>query len=631
MSSLKSMKNITFPTISYEQWKQAAEQSLRGRTVESLRRHTYEQIQLKPLYMKDELKEKNYLETFPSDADFRRGIHPLGYKTSPWKISQQLEATSIVELKQKLAHALKKGQTAIAFRELDELVTNEANFSEVLSEVIADFPFAVRLNRTQQPFLAMLAKLVEERNMDRQQIAGYVAMDPIAKLASQGGLEQTVAQTYDDWAQVIQVTAKELPKVKTIAIDSSVYHNSGANAVQEVAIALAVGVYHIEQLLKRGLQLEEILPRMTFHFSIGANYFMEVAKLRAARVLWAKIVEAYGASQELRKMHLSAETSVFTKTVYDPYVNMLRAANEAFAAVVGGVDYLHVGRFDETVKETSEFAERVARNTQLVLKEEALLDQVIDPAGGSWYVESITNELIEKAWELFLLIEEKGGVFSALQSGYLQTEIHEIKNQRMEDTLTRKQSIVGTNKYANLAEETVQERNITAKQMESTSFVETVEPLQLGRLAVPFEKLRERSEKLQAAVGLICLGDLKDHKPRADFIAGFLSAGGIQAKKSDNLYTAEEINNFVENSDCSHYILCGHDRDYEQFDKQILTELKNKDAGRNYMLAGLPNESEQTSWKDAGIAGFIHVKTNCHDVLSQLLTEMEGEKHDVKA
>lgn len=625
------MKNITFKAVTYEQWKQAAEQSLKGKTVESLGKYTYEQIQFKPLYMKDDLKEDNNKQTFPGFADYRRGIHSLGYKQEPWKVSQQLEASENNELRQKLLHALKNGQTAIAFQEIEQLVASEANFSHVLADVFTTFPFALRLNHTQQQFVSMLAKLVTEKNANEEQVSGFISTDPIAKLVAQGGLEASLAKTYDDWAKVIQLADKELPQVKTIGIDCSIYHNGGANAVQELAIALAVGVYHIEQFMNRGFTLEQIFPKMIFHFSIGANFFMEVAKLRAARVLWTKILEAYGASSELQKMYLSAETSIFTKTVYDPHVNMLRAANEAFAAVIGGVDYLHVGRFDETIKETSEFSERVARNTQLILKEEALLRHVIDPAGGSWFAESMTNELIEKAWKLFLVIDEQGGIVKTLQSGFLQAEVNKVKEKRLDDILTRKQSIVGTNKYANLAEEFVQVNKETVIEPTNPSFVEKVEQLQVGRLAVPFENLREKAQNLQAVVGLICLGELKDYKARADFTAGFLAAGGIQVEKSTDLYTNQDMERFIEKSELSHYVICGNEAAYREFDKNVLTKMKDNHPQLHFYLAGLPKEMEQQAWKTAGVSDFIHLKANCYDILAQLLTEMEGKKDDVKA
>ncbi|MBA4538221.1 methylmalonyl-CoA mutase small subunit [Bacillus aquiflavi] len=622
---LESMKNQSFPSVSYEQWNKKAEESLKGKTVDSLKRKTYEQIQLNPLYTRENVNSSNDYTQYPGLGDFRRGISPLGYLSTPWKIAQKLSTENVSDLKDKLYQALKKGQNAISFQLNEGLVTNVESFSELLKDIYTKFPFSIHAEVWQKEILSFLSKLAETNKGDKAKISGFIASDPIGLLVQKGGLVKTISETYDDWANVISSASEQFPHLKTIYVDSTVYHNGGGNAVQELAAAIATGVYHIEELLKRGLSIEKILSKIVFGFSIGANFFMETAKLRAARLIWRKVTEAYGASESLGKMVIFAETSRFTKTVYDPYVNMLRAGNEAFAAVLGGVQYLHVSSFDETFNKQTEFSERIARNTQLILKEESHLHRVVDPGGGSYYIEHLTTELATKAWEMFLEIEENEGIFAVLKSGWLQGEILSIKEQRMKDVFTRKQSIIGTNIYANLSEETPSHLGTETEEKES-AYRETVEPILQERLAEPYERLRKQAEKLHPVVGLICIGELKKHKARADFMAGFFAAGGIKTDRSAGLEANSDVLSFIEETKYSHYALCGSDEQYAQYGADLVKFIKEKYPNIHIFMAGKPNNKEQANLTAAGIDEFVHVKSNCYATLSNLLKGLEAEQ-----
>jgi methylmalonyl-CoA mutase len=343
-------------------------------------------------------------------------------------------------------------------------------------------------------------------------------------------------------------------------------------------------------------------------------------------VLWSKITEAYQVAEELQgQMEISADTSWFTKTVYDPYVNLLRAGNEAFAAVLGGVQYLHVSPFDEPEGESSEFSERIARNTQLLLKNEARLGSIIDPAGGSWYIESLTDELAEMAWALFLEIDEKGGIAEVLESGWLQAQIEEVKAKRTHDIASRKQTIVGTNKYAN-----PQDKPLTA-QAAATDLVTDFIPVKQGRLAEPYEQLRQKAENLaqmnQAPVsGLLCLGTLKNHKARADFIDGFLAPGGIAAVRSSELHSIEDALTFINEKKCHFYVLCASDAQYAESGLSVVEAIRKRFPELKLYVAGLAPEGEEEAWKQAGVSDFITVKSNCYETLRSFLNEIEVEK-----
>ncbi|MDR6998660.1 methylmalonyl-CoA mutase subunit beta [Neobacillus niacini] len=640
---MEDLRNQSFPSKTKLDWNTKAEESLKGKSVESLQSPTYENIVLKPLYFKGNQKTPS---EYPGESDFRRGTYPLGYVKNDWKVAQRTSFSTINELREKLTSAVSKGQTAISFEISKTLFESDADISSLFMDLAEKYPIAID-SKGMQAFL--LSKL---SGANHEKISGYIGSDPISLFSEEGILSEEYLQA---WSETIKAAAEIFPNLRTILINISTYQNNGANAVQELGIAAATGVFYLQQLFESGMELEEILPKMIFQFSIGSNFFMEIAKLRAARIIWSKITEAYGAGNANRGMEIAAETSTFTKTIYDPHVNLLRAGNEAFAAVIGGIQYLHVGAFDEITGSNS-FSERISRNTQLILKEEAHLKNIIDPAGGSWYIEELTTELAEKAWEFFQQIETNGGILETLQTGWLQNEIAIVRNKRMQDSFTRKQSIIGTNVYANLDETvpTVQKEQESAflvtdalkdlvngkkpqiLQLKDLDSNILIEPLAKKRLAEPYEGLRKKAKEIEERsgptpfIGMICLGEIKQYKARFDFMRGFVSAGGIKAIGSEAIFTKEQAENFVTNQKTQHFCLCGHNDQYETIGNEILKSLKAKFPDRVFYLAGLPEKDQQSQWKHEGIEEFIHVKSHCFETLSTILSEMEV-KADAKA
>jgi len=612
------MMDYSFSQQTVETWQKKAEEALQGKSIDSLSRETYENIQLKPLYTKEDVNEKP-LSQFPGSGDFRRGSKPSGYIRNPWEVAQRIVAENPEDFKEKLKDSISKGQSAIAFIPSVSIVKE---LPELIADYYQSYPFSVNGAQFQNEIIYGITAL-----QNSEKISGYVGKDPISLFAKQGGEKNHLDSIYDRLAETIQAASSACPRLKTLLVDTSVYHNGGSHAVQELAIALSTAVYHIEQLKSRGMRIKDILSKLVFHFSVGSQFFMEIAKLRAARSVWSKIVEAYDAAPEAEgKMVISAETSWHTKTAYDPYVNILRASNEAFAAVLGGIQFLHVSPFNEPEGRATLFSNRIARNTQLILKDEAHLSAVIDPAGGSWYVESLTNQLMEKAWNLFLEIEEKGGILTALQSNWLQEQIKEVAIKRQKDIFSRKQSIVGTNKYADLGS-----LSLNVKFTENLKLLsDTVHPVQQMRLAEPYEKLRKRAEKLakektSPAVGLVCLGKLKNYKARADFISDILAPGGIKTVKGQRMEQTKDALNFVDETKLQHYILCGSDDDYKALGLEIVKAIKSNFPQVKLYLAGLPEESDQITLLDNGISQFIHLKSICYEITASILAEMEVE------
>ncbi|MBS8264821.1 methylmalonyl-CoA mutase [Mesobacillus boroniphilus] len=643
--TIENMKATSFKDATFGDWQEKAAASLKGKPIDSLYTNTYEDITLKPLYTKGDLPN-GLTGELPGESDYRRGIHSLGYQSESWHIANRLFYSSVDELKGKLDVALSKGQTAISFEVKPELFSDNRALVSFISSYKNKYPLSLDAGLLQTPLLAALAIARNEAG-SAEELSGFAAADPVAEASLIGGLPTEENEFFIKWTKVLEEAAEQLPEVKTVLVNTVPYHNSGANAVQELAIAISTGVYLLQKLLDNGWEIKKALSKMVFQFAIGSNFFMETAKLRAARLLWSKTAEAFGAGEEDRKMVISAETSRFTKTLFDPYVNMLRAGNETFAAVLGGIQYLHTGSFDEQAGTANLFSERVARNTQLVLKSEAHLEKVADPAGGSWYVESLTKELAEKAWELFLEMDGKGGMYETLKSGWLQVQIAQTAEDHEQDIATRKKSMIGTNVYANLTDEisepVVQEikgnymidsvdasiNKIKSESPLKDSFKEVkpgFAPLKLKRLAESYEELRFKAKKLekkgvQPEVGLICLGEMKKHKARADFISGLLSAGGIHTVRSGEVDTISAAIDFIDSSIARQFVICGEQSAYNSFGPELAQEITREHDVKLY-LAGIPDE-KQSEWKTSGIQEFLHIRSNALQTLSSMLQEME--------
>jgi methylmalonyl-CoA mutase len=615
---LEEVKDITFPAATMGEWGAKAEESLKGRTIESLSKRTYEKIQLKPLYSREDI-DTSKLSGYPGESDFRRGIHASGYQGNSWHVANKVGYKSIDDLEVNVNKAFSSGQTALAFEVDSVLFSHPEKLHSLIGKYSGQAPFSIKADGFLKPFLEAAAQTA---NGADSKVSGFIAADPIAQAAQAGGFEKDDKDIFAEWEQALRFADTSLPQVRTILVNTAPYHNAGANAVQELGIALATGVFYIQHLLDQGWELENALQKLVFHFSIGGNFFMESAKLRAARVLWDKVAEAYGAGTESRKMVISSETSHFTKTISDPYVNLLRAGNEAFAAVLGGIQYLSVSTLDDAAGRSTASSERIARNTQLILKEEAHLEKVTDPSGGSWYIESLTQELVQKSWDLFLQIEEQEGILNALKTNWIQDSIAEVRAEREMDVFTRKQSIIGTNVYANIAE---QAEEHLSKVQEIGAFKQ----LPAARLSQPYEELRFKAAALEEktgskpAVGLICLGNLKRHKTRADFVASFMAAGGVGTHKSPGIENEAAAIDFISTSGLRHFCLCGDDQQYSELARELTRKIGARYPGFSLALAGFPGEQERQALSHAGIKSYYHVKSNQYETLSNLLSEME--------
>ncbi len=463
-----------FPPASYEEWKAEAEAALKGAPFEKLLfTKTYEGITLEPLYMESSI-EGLTLDTLPGREDYLRGTSAAGYIQRPWAIAQSCDEVLPEDSNQAVKKELAGGSNTLHLI-LDRATTYGTSPAwadgeseprglslstlKDVDDLMADLDLSkngihVYAGPSSAPLLALLAGRARSqgRASNLALWSGCVGADPVGSLAQDGSIPCPMDQLMDEAALTIHWSRKAAPGLKTVLIRGDVYHDGGANGVQELACSMATAIEYLRAMEIRGLDVDSAASAMRFSFSLGANYFMEIAKLRAARVFWSQVVRAFGGKGDSAKMDIFASTSRFTQTVYDPYVNVLRATSQAFSGVVGGTDTLWVRRFDEAIRPGTEQSRRISRNIQILLQSEFNLTQPIDPAGGSYYVEKLTSQLLDNSWEAMQAIEAEGGMIKALQSGYVQREIDGVLQSRLKKLEVRSDRAVGTNMYPNVTE-----------------------------------------------------------------------------------------------------------------------------------------------------------------------------------
>jgi methylmalonyl-CoA mutase len=468
----KLLDEFSIPSL--EEWREAVDRLLKGAPYDKIMlTPTHEGLTLQPMYSGKDTEDLPNLENLPGEAPYLRSTKASGYRSNGWFIAQEMPYPTQDEFNRAIRHDLMRGQNAINLL-LDEAtqlgldpdfaekgqvgkggtsISSISGLSRALEGIdLTAVPIFVQAGVSSLPFAALLIAWMRKNNQDVKKLRGTIGMDPVAGLAILGTLPIKLNRALDEIALLTKWSIDNAPEVKTIEVYGHPYHNAGASSVQEVAIAIATGVFYLREMTERGISVDDAAQRIYFAFSTGSKFFMEIAKFRAARLLWARVVEAAGGNADSQKMFIHARTSEFNKTVFDPHVNLLRSTTEAFSAVIGGVDSLHVAPFDEPLGLPNDLSRRIARNTHIILSEESHFDSVIDPAGGSWYIEKLTNEFAETTWKLFQDIEGKGGVFEALKKDDLHNMIKWTRAGREKSMRTRKDIFVGTNQYPNSTE-----------------------------------------------------------------------------------------------------------------------------------------------------------------------------------
>ncbi|WP_062356034.1 methylmalonyl-CoA mutase family protein [Bacillus kwashiorkori] len=650
--TMDHVKNETFAEKTYEEWLKEAEKSLKGKTVSAYYSETAENIKIKPLYTKNDIEKTTYEAL--TNFSIKLSTEYIKNEQHLWKISQKVSGETLQEINDDLKQALHAGQNTIYIPLLDSL--NVETLQTLLDGVdVEQYPFFIEEKEIAAPFYLMLSEWVDKNGVDASAITGLIGSDPFTYMIDNkiGSDECDIYYSY--WWDAITYASDRFPNLDTIFIDSRYYGNAGANAIIQLAVAISTAVAHIDHLQLSGLHAKEILPKVVLGLSVGSNFFMEIAKIRAAKVLWTKIRDAYEIKEDLPPLQIFAETSSVNETNLDLHVNLLRKGNEALAAAIAKVDYLRIHPFSQLSGVQYKLSQRLALNMHHILREEAKIAQVYDPANGAYFIESLTSELIEKAWSFIMMIEKQGGLLEAIKKGYIQDLIKKDQQRLVHQLNTQKNKLVGVNKYVNLEEnldflpsstEEVHYENpfvhqiyplaevqdmvrdgFTLKEFMYESYIEpdTVDSFTQLRLAKSFEILRKRSHQLAKrgktpTIPIVCLEEYQSIKGKIDFITDFFAAGGI---RSDIIgKTADSSKIFREN--INHFVcLCGTNKHYSDFANSYLPKLKEEYPHIQLILVGELDENLIEQYKQYDVKYFIYRDVNQLVILEELLDIME--------
>lgn len=647
-----------FPPVSREEWEKIIKKDLGGADYkDKLNWQTGEGIEALPFYRREDLGQ------MPD---------PLRTSSNDWEIRQPIVEPDITKAHQIAKEAVKKGADSLQFlmeirRTQGEMggdmhgtaIQNQEAFDTLVEGInLLEIPLHFDSGLASPIVLAMLHNNIEARKIDPTAVIGSVLFDPYAFIIQNGKLTQSANFPVEESRQMVEFCQKHLPGVKCLGVDARPYHTAGATSVQEIGYALATGSEYLATLSEAGIEVDAIAKAIHFNFSIGSNYFLEIAKLRAARKLWDKILNAFEADKSQRA-YIHGSSSEWNKTLYDPYINMLRTTTEGMSAAVAGCDSITIHPFDQTFEHPDDFSRRIARNSQIILKEEAYFDKVADPAAGSYYIETLTDKIAKAAWRCFQELEQQGGMLKSIRGGYPQTTIEESRKERDRAIATRSRIFVGTNQYPNEEEEASSQSNtkhptVSLTQTQEGAEIESPRLLvsikqslhngaSLGDLipalfdfkmlkirtirpyrgAEAFEELRQATEAHGETPRVLTLpiGNRKMRKTRSSFATNFFGCVGYDITDPIGFESVDEAISKIEEIQPHIVVLCSADEEYEQLVPELceaMDQLENKPIT---VLAGYPKECIE-QYKEAGIDAFIYSKCNALQTLKDFQKQL---------
>ncbi len=705
----KSEKVTEFPEVTFdefseptwEEWVEACNVLLKGKPFDKIMyTKNYEGITFDPIYTRKGTDAILPTDDYPGMGDFLRGATVNGYVHQPWGIAQACDETLPAENNELLKEEISKGSTVYNIK-LDTATLNGVDVKDAEKpgdigvnvttvedmKVLLDglkldkYPIMIYTANGSKGLLALTIAALKGAGVDIKGLKGVIGGDPIGELVKAGKTPTSLSCLYDEMAETIKYARANTPELRTVFVNSDVYTNGGADAVQEVAYTFATAVEYIREMQKRGLSIEDISKSLYFCFNQGANFFMEIAKLRSLRMIWAAIMEAFGAKLEDRAIVVHGRSARFTKTVVDPYVNMLRNCTQTFSSVVGGVTTYDNPPFDELIRKGDVFSRRIARNLHVMLQEEFGMLSPIDAAGGSWGVETLTKQITEKIWAEFQKIEEQGGIIKALEAGYPQAQVAEVLAKRFKALEMRSDRAVGVNMYPNMTEEPLERReedtpklkkereaavaayvadidtNYLAGKLANVETVEgaieafsngatigqvaaagckaeateTVEAIVAHHWTERYEALRFDTEDYVKKTGknvevFLCnMGPIPQHKARADFSTSFLQVGEFNVHLNDGFQDGEDGDQYekclkaFKEGDYDVAVICSTDATYPEIVPKLAPMIKAamKPSATLFLAGAAPKDLEPV-YKEAGVDDFISVKANCFQTLKML-------------
>ena len=609
MAELKEKLFSEFAPVSTEEWMAKITADLKGVPFEKkLVWKTGEGFNVNPFYRAEDIEGLKTTESLPGEFPYVRGTK----KDNNWKVRQNIEVCCFKGANEKALDLLTKGVTSLGFIIKGDEV-NEENIATLLEGIC---PASVELNFNTcnckaEKLIGILADYFKGKGVDAEKCYGSVNYDAFKKPLVKG-------KENSEWvegAAAVLKAGQALPNYRVLAVNAFLFNNAGAYISQELGYALAWGNELMAKLTEAGFTADEVAKKIKFNFGISSNYFMEIAKFRAARWLWAEIVAAYKPACECAcKMVAHAQTSEWNMTVYDAHVNLLRSQTEAMSAALAGVDSITVRPFDKIYQTPDDFSERIARNQQLLLKEECHLDKVVDPSAGSYYVEVLTNSLADVAWKLFLEVEEKGGFSVAVNAGEIQNAVNASNVVRKKAVATRREILLGSNQYPNFTEvaaDKIQEKGSCCCGGGHCGEA-TIPALDFSRGASEFEALRMTTEKSGKTpkVFMLTIGNLAMRLARSQFSANFFGCAGYKIIDNLGFDTVEAGVEAAVKAGAEIVVLCSSDDEYAEFAPAAYKAL----AGRaEFVVAGAPACADDL--KAQGIDQFVNVKSNVLETL----------------
>lgn len=684
-----------FSTPTYDEWVAEVEKALKGAPFDKkMYTKTYDGFTLRPIYTKQDWPNDSDGSGFPGAAPFTRGGRAAGSTAMGWDVRQRLRWPDPRTGNDIVLHDLERGVTSILLR-LDAAARNGQD-GDAAGELAGDggamvysvddldllltgveldlVTVALEAGAQFVPAAALLAALWTRRGVSEAKALGAFNADPVGTLAKTGSLPVSIDDALAQMAGLAKYTAATYANVTAVGVDTSPYHGAGDSETQDLAISMATGVAYLRAMTDAGMDIDAACRQILFTYPVDCDQFLGICKLRAARKLWSRVAEACGASEPARAMRQHATSAERMMTRRDPWVNMLRTTVSCFAGAIGGADSVTVTPFDAALGPSGELGRRVARNTHVILAEESNLTRVVDPGGGSWYVETRTDELARAAWAEFQEIEKAGGIVAALSSGAIAERIAATHADRERNLAKRKDPVTGVSEFPNIYEDIPEPQlpdraalvreagerlaatrakgadtsalgsaaagDVAAAAVAAASAGATVGAMAAAlagdgasvtalpshRTAEKFEALRDAADAYKAKTGswptmfLANLGPIAKHTARATFAKNFFEVGGIQTLTNEGFSDAASCAKAFKDSGARVAILCSADPVYVEMVPEVAPALKA--AGCEYLfLAGAPGENKD-AFTGAGVDDFIFlggdVLATCTNTLRRL-------------
>lgn len=626
MAGQKELLFSDFVVPSRQEWLDKIQVDLKGADFnKKLVWRTNEGFSAQPFYRREDIKSWEASESLPGCFPYERG----NKKTSnDWFVRQNVKCGDAEETNKILLQILNKGVDSLGLIIPRDLLSKE--YLQTLLKGISLEAIELNLRTCQGRTLELaelLADYLKSNDYLGEAVKGSIGFDPMEKILTKGKDVRPLLKMLPRLAEVLG----DYPQIRPVIVSALTLNNAGVYCYQELAYALSWGNEYLQMLVDSGISADRAAGMIRFDMGIGSNYFMEMAKFRAGRMLWARIAKQHDASDDSCRMSVNATTTEFNKTFYDSYVNMLRTQTEAMSAALAGVDSIVVTPFDSVYASPNDFSERIARNQQLILKEESHFDKVVDPAGGSYFVETLTHSLAEQAWKLFMEVEKQGGFLQTIVDGIVQKSVNATNEERHKLAAQRREFILGTNQFPNFIE-TSEGKEVIDGSLSSCGCshshekaegnaspqapFETIHP---SRLSSDFEIIRRQTEKSgkRPLVFMLTIGNLVMRQARAQFSCNFLACAGYEV--IDNLGFPDVKSGIEEamKAKADIVVLCSSDDEYAEYAIPAFTELGGRAI---FIVAGNPACSDEL--RAAGIENFIHVRVNQLETLKQLNEKM---------